>query len=222
MILIFAIIIFFFVVFTFAKEDFILLRKNISLVTIFDVAIVCGLIGLLTGRIGYVALHYSISFLNPLVFFIIPYFPGLSSGGFLLGTVVSLYFFAKWKKVPTGRVYDIFSFALMVSLFLFFLIEGVSMIFIKTYPAAGEYGMFGLLLLMLFLVMRKVFITSSWKDGSVFFVNTSFTSLFIFASQMIPFLKKPISREWPYFLALFFILFASFLVRLLKKSGERV
>lgn len=217
-----AIIIFFFVVFSFAKEDFILLRKNISLATIFDIAFLSGLIGLLTGRIGYVALHYSSRFLNPLVFFIIPYFPGLSSGGFLLGSVISVYLLALWKKVPTGRVYDIFSFALIMAGICFFFIESISILFTKAYVAAGEYGLFVLVLLVIFLMMRKLFITSSWKDGSIFFVNTTTTAFFLFASQMIPFFKKTLSHEWPYYTALFFLLFASFLVRLFKKSGERV
>lgn len=106
-------VLFLFCLHIFGKDDFILLRKNISLETLFNLAFIAAGIGLFSARVVYVAEHPSSTYLNPLVFFIFPYFPGLSLVGGICGSLVYLYLYCKQQKYPVGRVLDIFSMAFL-------------------------------------------------------------------------------------------------------------
>jgi prolipoprotein diacylglyceryltransferase len=50
-----------------------------------------------------------LQYINPLVFLIFIYFPGLSLGGGLIGVSIFLLLLSQKKKIPRGRLYDIFS-----------------------------------------------------------------------------------------------------------------
>ena len=71
-----------------AKDDVVLVKKNVSLDKIFDAAVFCALVGLLFSRIFYVIFNPDPAFLHPLVFLIIPYFPGLSLLGGVIGGIL--------------------------------------------------------------------------------------------------------------------------------------
>src|SRR5579885_266856 len=120
-------LIFLYCLFVFAKDDFLLLRKNITLEQLFNVAIIGFLISLFTARVGYVLEHLHPRYLDPLVFIIFPYFPGLSPAGGILGGSLFLWISAKKKKIPLGRFADIvgisFLFAWAIGMLLFSLVE---------------------------------------------------------------------------------------------------
>ena len=67
----------FFLLFLFSKQDFVLLRQNISLSEMFDAAIVIFLFAILTGRIFYVLDSFNFELLHALRFFYITRFPGI-------------------------------------------------------------------------------------------------------------------------------------------------
>src|SRR5438270_6523068 len=109
LIILFCFFIALFCIYLLSRDDFILLRKNITLEQVFNYAFVSLAVGILSARIVYVLLHPSLRYLNPLVFLIFPYFPGLSTIGGVIGVMIFLLAVSRKKKIPKGRLYDIFS-----------------------------------------------------------------------------------------------------------------
>lgn len=98
------------------RDDFVLLRKDIALEKIFNVAILVGMFSLFSARLLYVVLNPEKSFLNPLVFLLFPYYPGLSITGGILGGVVSLLLLSKKEMMPQRRIFDFCAIAALSSM----------------------------------------------------------------------------------------------------------
>lgn len=107
---------FLFTLYGLSKDDFILLRKNISMDQVFNISIIAMIVGLFFARALYVANHFTVSFLNPLVFLALPYFPGISIVGGVIGFVVFILYFASVQKVPTQRLFDFSTVSLLVAM----------------------------------------------------------------------------------------------------------
>src|SRR5579883_3384386 len=128
MILLISLLVFLFTLFVLSTDDFVFMRKNVSQILLFDIAIVSGIVGLLFSRLVYASFHPSFAYFNPLVFFIIPYFPGLSLSGFLIGSSLAMYIFSIRSKLPTGRIFDVMILSLFPAaavLFLWNSIQGI-------------------------------------------------------------------------------------------------
>ena len=63
-------VIFLFTLYVLSKEDFVLLRKNISEAALFDVFFIVVLVAILFSRIFYVGFQFDVSYLNPVIFFL--------------------------------------------------------------------------------------------------------------------------------------------------------
>jgi hypothetical protein len=72
-------------------------------------AILAGVVGLITARLGFAVFSLRPEFLNPLVFLAIPYNSGLSLIGGITGGSIFVYFYAVAKKIPVGRLFDLFT-----------------------------------------------------------------------------------------------------------------
>lgn len=167
MILIISTAIFLFTLYILSIDDFVFLRKNITITQIFDIAFVAGAIGLLLSRIVHIALHPSLSYLNPLVFLVIPYFPGLTISGFLLGTLLAIIFFAFRQKLPIGKLFDIFSLSFLTSGAVYFLGNGLQDLLTK-HIYMGSVEMIVLIYFSLtFVVLKHIYGKTVWKDGSI-------------------------------------------------------
>lgn len=103
----------FFTLYVLSREDFVFLRKNISVEEIFDVAFLTVIISLFFSRLFFVIDNFALSYFNPLVFFLIPYFPGLSLLGAIGGYVLAVLVITKQKKYPRGRFVDFFAVAIL-------------------------------------------------------------------------------------------------------------
>ena len=121
-----SLIVFLFCLHVLAKEDLIFVRKNITMEILFNIAFYTIGVGLLCSRLVYVIEHFSLGFLNPLVFFLFPYFPGLSLAGGVGGALVFTLMY-KAKKYPTGRIFDFFSMAFLAALPVGFFGQGLLM-----------------------------------------------------------------------------------------------
>jgi len=108
-ILIICLVLFLFRLYHVANDDYILVKKNISLEEIFNCAFFYGLISLLFARIFYVIFNPSPVLLSPLGFLVFPYYPGLSLIGGFMGGAIALLIYGRWKKFPMGRVFDFFT-----------------------------------------------------------------------------------------------------------------
>ena len=108
--------IFLFSIYLLTRDDFVLIRKDITVESAFNIAFITLVFSVLSSRILYIILNPSSDFLNPLVFLLFPYFPGLSLLGGVVGAVLFLLFLCKHKKFPTGRLIDFFSISFLSAL----------------------------------------------------------------------------------------------------------
>ena len=163
-----------------AKEDFVFIRKNVSLEQLFDVAILTGFAALFTSRLFYVLYNPSPHFLNPLAFFGLPYFPGLSVSGGLLGAALFLVIYGRSQRTLAARMSDFFSLALLFVL-------PISFILASFLADRAEFLLFiiaAILSLVLFFIFSKLFypklIGGQYKDGVIgylFLMNFSLSFL---------------------------------------------
>jgi|SRR5581483_81845 len=107
---------FLFSLYLLVREDYILFRKNVSLETVFNIAFIILLLGLISARLFYVAFHFKRIFLNPLVFLHILNYPGLSLIGAIIGPLLVFLLYYRSKKLPLARLSDIFMLAFLFAL----------------------------------------------------------------------------------------------------------
>ncbi len=110
-ILIIGLFVYLYCLFLVAVDDPVFLRRGISNEQIFNIAFFLILASVLSARLSYVLLHFNPQFLNPIVFLAIPYFPGLTLYGGLLGGLLFLLIYLKMQRATYGRILDFFSFA---------------------------------------------------------------------------------------------------------------
>lgn len=213
-----AIIIFLFSLFVLSKEDFVFLRKNVALATIFDIAFFVGLGGLFLSRFVFALTHFSNAYFNPLVFFVIPYFPGLTASGLLIGGSIALYAIAMRKKLPLGKLFDVFSLALLPASSIIFLNDALHFFFQRQIAVGGVFLLLFLVVLSSVFILQKLSSTFSWSDGSASLLALSILAGGFSVSTMFGKNFVLLSPEFPYFLLFFFLLFSGFLVKTLKKA----
>src|SRR5260221_9633094 len=90
-------IVFLFILYTTVKDDFVFLRRNVEIEHIFNTVFLGIPLTLFFARLFFVLFHPKWAYLNPLVFFVIPYFPGLFAGGGIIGAILFLYLYTKNK-----------------------------------------------------------------------------------------------------------------------------
>lgn len=163
--IIFSSLIFLFTLFLLSREDFIFLRKNVSLYEVFDVAFLVLLFALFFARLCYVIFHFRPTYLNPLVFFLLPYYPGLSLVGGVLGALITILVLTKRHKYPRGRFLDFFAFAFLSALplgSLSYLVAGEKQTW---FIAALPFLYYTLLFLFFLRVLLPRFIQGQMRDG---------------------------------------------------------
>lgn len=118
-------IVFLFCLFVLSKDDFLFLKKNITIERVFNTAFISGLVGLFSARIFYVVFNFAPGFLNPFVFLLFPYFPGLSIIGAVIGIALTIFAFSMGGKMPVFHVLDFFSIAFLCSTSFGFVLSGI-------------------------------------------------------------------------------------------------
>lgn len=114
-ILFLCLIVFLFIVYALSRDDFVILRRDVSMEKIFNAALLASLVTIFSARLFYVFFNPNDLYLNPLGFLLFPYFPGLSLAGALLGGSAFLLFYLNLKNLPTGRLVDFFGIGFLVS-----------------------------------------------------------------------------------------------------------
>ncbi len=176
--LIIVLFIFLFCLYVLAKDDFVLLRDNATLDKVFNIAFSSAFFGLFTSRFFYVIFHYNPKFLNPFVFLLFPYFPGLSLIGGILGIIFFVYFYCKSHKIPQYRMIDIFSLAILCSLLSGFLIASFNIILVAV-------------LAILFIASLRIFQKGIFNDGGLgFFILFSFSLFYLLINLIDRFYQK--------------------------------
>ncbi len=148
----FVLFICFFLLYIFSKQDFVLLRQNISLAQVFDSAAIALVPAFLVGRALFILDSLEISFLHVLRFFHLVNFPGFSFFGFILGGSISIYLMYR-KRKGISRILDIFT----ISFFPLFMLS----LIMRPYPK----GFFFVPIIYIFVLMPifAFFIKSHYK-----------------------------------------------------------
>lgn len=180
--LIFGLFIYLLCLFLLGRDDFVILRKNISMEQIFNVAFISAFVGLFVARVFYVVFNFDQRFLHPFAFFLFPYFPGLSLAGGVLGGTAFVLGYCIVRKLPARRLFDIFSLSFFCTLPFGFLANFLTLIFAKK-----NFVYLNLIILVLFLglfvFLVKVFLLGKLKDGSVGLLSLlSFSAVFLIAN----------------------------------------
>lgn len=157
------ILVFLFCLFALSKEDYVLLRKNISVEMIFNEALLTVLVGLLFARIFFVGLHFHLFYLNPLAFLLFTYFPGLSLVGGVIGGCLFLLFYSNMKKRSLGRVFDFFALSFFFALpfgyaIYFYFIQKTPVIIFTIVPIVA---------LVFFYMLLQLLKRADLKDGVI-------------------------------------------------------
>lgn len=175
-VLILCLVLFLFRLYHLAIDDYVLIKKNVNLDDIFNAAFVCSLFALFFARVFYIGSHFSTNFLNPLVFLVFPYFPGLSLLGGLLGGGVTLFLYGRARKFPIKRVFDFFTVAVLFTM----PIGLIGYIFLSGLHTHGQ--IVRLVLLILLLLFTNLYLypkahSLEIKDGSLSMIFVIFYSL---------------------------------------------
>ncbi len=156
--------IFLFSLFALSREDFLLLRKNISLDELFSFTFLIFLISLFCSRLTFVVENFKLNYLHPLIFFIFPYFPGLSLSGGIISGVLFFYFVLKRKKYPIERIFDIFS----ISFIIAFSIQLLLLFLVNLIFRHFTFLIFSFIFLLILIpIFIWIFENNKLKDGSV-------------------------------------------------------
>ncbi len=107
---------FLYILYVVSKDDFLIIRKDIPMESIFNAAFLTAFISLLFSRFFYVIFNFNPVFKSPLGFLVFPYFPGLYLAGGIIGGVLSLMLYLSYKKLPIKRIFDFFSISLLAVL----------------------------------------------------------------------------------------------------------
>lgn len=188
LVILFCFFLFLFILHFLSRDDFVLLRKDVSTERVFNIAFVVLPVSLFFGRIIFAVSNPTANFLNPLYFLLFPYFPGLSFIGAIFGTSLFLYFIFKSKKMPIERLLDLFTFSLSAVMPLavlgFFalnknLISWIFLFFVLSYLIVFLFN---------FIFLLPMFLKGRIKEGSI-------TLIFLICSSAFSLLGEIISKK---------------------------
>jgi hypothetical protein len=165
-----------FILFVLSKHDFVLLRKNISVGQIFDLAIVFIFGSLFFGRFFHILNSGQFDLISPIKFFYFFKFPGFSFLGFIVSGASIVYFYFR-KTKALSRIYDIFALA-------FFPIVIASIAFFNYSVFSIEIS-FILLAILIGVFMSFLHSHSKYfmRDGNIALLTVSLFSFHAFVVQ---------------------------------------
>ena len=183
LVLLICLFVFLYCVYLLANEDFIFLRKDVTMERLFNIIFLGGLISLFVSRLFYGLFYAKNILLNPFAFLLFPYFPGLSLLGGVLGAGVTFLFLRARRKnpLPLGRMSDFFSIAFLITLPIGFL--GYFMLSEDSFSVirAGSLVITYLILFIIFLrFLLPNLLSGKLKEGTislVFLVSFSLVNL---------------------------------------------
>lgn len=168
LVILFCFFIFLFSLYLLTRDDFVLIRKDITAESAFNITFITLAVSVLSSRSLYIILNPSSDFLNPLVFLLFPYFPGLSLVGGVGGGALFLLLLSKLKKLPFGRLLDFFSISFLSSfpfgIVGYFLLSRVNIFTFKPIFLLLIY----IFLFFLFLkILLPNLLNGKFKDGTI-------------------------------------------------------
>jgi hypothetical protein len=193
LILIPALLIFLFSLFKLSGDDHVLIRKNISLEQMFDIAFITLWISLFLSRIYFFLLEQKIS--SNMFFAFFSTTGGISLTGAVLGGMGALYLLGRYRKVPLGRLFDFFTISFLFALPAGF--AGIALFHLKQPAIMIAYLVSALLYLVCAISFRKFLypklLNRTLKEGTMSIYFLFLFSLVSFLTSLIHFGKGQIN-----------------------------
>lgn len=211
-VLLVSLFLFLFFFFLFTKDDFYFIRKGIVMDQLFDILLKGIFFSFIISRVVFVIFHFKLSYLNPLVFFLVPYFPGLSLFGGIVGLYVSLPLFTKHKKLFMWRLLDYVSLSILpvMPIILIFLYNNVYL-----------FILYLVLFLMCVTMVFPVYTRGELREGiiSLFFL-VMFSLISLLYDIFMLYSKNVLLQKEDFLLLALFFISAMMLIRLQYKRKE--
>lgn len=184
----FSFIVICFSLYVLVRDDVIFIRKNVSVDQVFSSAFLGILAAFLGSRIFYTLFSVKISYLNPFVFLLFPYFPGLSLLGGVVGLLIFEYLYTKPKKVPSERLSDFYSISVLWGATIGKILVLIER-FLSRKPLLLPELVITLLLVAFSVMFSTVMLTmlrrSELKEGSTTLLFLSTFSFLTFFSELL-------------------------------------
>lgn len=212
--------VFLYCVYLLANEDFIFLRRDVTMEKLFNIIFLGGLVSLFFARLFYGLSYATNILLNPFVFLLFPYFPGLSLLGGVFGAGVTFLFLQRKKEtLSLGRMSDFFSIAFLAALPVGFL--GYFMLSEGGFSAVKAGSLVGVYLVLFMIFLRFLLpqlLNGKLKEGTITLLFLICFSIVSLISNAFPKINIPDFFKNFENLILTAVLIAS-LVFLIKQEG---
>ncbi len=177
-------LLFLYTLYKLVKDDYVFIRRNISLEEVFDITFASVLICLFFSRLLFL-ISQKLNWGFSLVSFFSPSMPGFSLTGGVIGGILAIYFIGKYKKVPLGRLFDFFTLAFLISL-------PVGYLFLSAFLKREEviiYFLQALLYALVALFFSRILLgrlmRRTLREGNLSILFLLFFSLMSFFTSMI-------------------------------------
>ena len=189
LVILFCFFLFLYIIYYLSRDDFVLTRRDIPVAKVFGMAFWTGFAALFFSRLVFAISNPASLLLNPLGFLAIYRYFGFSIVGGLIGMGIFIYAFCWYKKMPTGKIFDLFMLA-----FMGVLPVGLIGNFILNLGKVGIFAnimfVFSIILLLLFGKIIYPFSTKGEiKDGSLGFISMAIFSFIYFLAKLFLDLK---------------------------------
>ncbi|GDX62090.1 hypothetical protein LBMAG33_4000 [Candidatus Levyibacteriota bacterium] len=166
-----------------SKDDFLFLKKNISMEQMFNIIFALFFLGLLFSRIFFIIFNFKSIFLQPLVFLAFIYYPGFSLAGGFASIIIFAYFYLLKQKIPIGKSFDFFSISFL-SVFGVGLLIDVIINFFKNKNIDIERFIIAIIFIIIFFFFIRIILPfqrrGELRDGSIALMFISLFSLIYF------------------------------------------
>ncbi len=175
---------FLYILYYLSREDFVIIRRDISIERVFSLAFLTSLVSLFFARLFFVLANPEPKLINPLGFFALPYHPGLSLIGGIGGGALFIFLYCRYKAIPIGKMVDLFSLSILGVLPLGLIGEYIL--------SFGKVDLFFILffissIFMLILFARVIYPFSckgEIEDGSLGLIFIAILSFFYFTIKL--------------------------------------
>ncbi|MGA2911554.1 MAG: hypothetical protein ABSE17_02860 [Candidatus Levyibacteriota bacterium] len=211
---------FLYIVYYLSRDDFVLTRNDIPVMRVFSLVFLTGIVALFSARFFFALAYPASLLLNPLGFLAFYHDFGLSLVGAMMGVEVFIYLYCLYKKMPAGKIFDLFSLA-----FIGVLPVGLIINFIFSLGRVELFTnllfIFSIFLVLLFGKLIYPFSAKGEiKDGSLGFIFVAIFSFLYFLTKLFLNLKD-FSFLNPESILLLIMLFSSLILLLNQEIMDK-
>jgi prolipoprotein diacylglyceryltransferase len=184
-----AVFVFLYSLYRLVKDDYVFIRKGISLEQSFDIAFITLWISLFFSRIFDMFFNYQLNKNLFLQFFTLRD-GGFSIIGAIIGGVIALFIMGKYKRIPLGRVSDFFTLSFLFALPVGYL--GSAILAERNQLLYTFLNAILFFLLMIFFVqfLKPKLMSRNLKEGTISILFLLFFAIITLLSTLLPSLNN--------------------------------